>query len=245
MSVLRRHIVLLDQSGVGPTSGSSFALVPSDADVIPDAYQTFVALVSVTRPVPVPPPSPVVPTVPGEVVVPITPAPGEVVAPIVAAPITPAPTGPALPGTPTGPRLPGGVVVGPGRPLPGGPTTPTTPTTPSTPTTPTLPAPGSPSTPTPTVPGVPGAPTPTVPTTPVDGSIVVVVEGSFDQEHWAALGSVTLLPTATLLERLVELGPVPPHVRARVYESAGATAFDWIAYVALGSTAAFRVRAVA
>lgn len=210
MSVLRRHIVLLDSSGSAPHTGVVHALVPSDSDLVPDSAQTFVALVSVSRVVVV--------------------------------------TAPAVPLTPIevpGASLRSGVPAAPLPSVPGAPSVPSVPGRPSLPVTPSVPSPSVPGTPSlPGIPSTPSTPLPSpVPTPgPTGGSVVVDVEGSFDQLHWASLGSVSLAAGASSANRVVELGAVPPYVRARVSDAAGAVAFDWTAYVALGSSGAFRAR---
>ncbi len=207
MSVLRRHIILLDSSGSAPHTGVVHALVPSDSDLVPDSAQAFVALVSVSRPV-------VVVSAPAIPVTPIEVPGASLRAGVPAAPL------PSLPGSPSVPSVPG-------RPsLPGGPAVPGTPSTPGLPSTP----------------GIPSTPTPVPTPVPTGGSVVVDVEGSFDQLHWASLGSLSLAAGASSADRVVELGAVPPYVRARVSDAAGAVAFDWTAYVALGSSGAFRAR---
>jgi hypothetical protein len=80
MPVLRTHTVLLDQSGTTPITGPSYSLIPSDADAVTDANHTFVALVSLSRPL-------------------ASPVPGPLPAPIPDG-------GPTLPGTPSLPRIP-------------------------------------------------------------------------------------------------------------------------------------------
>ena len=136
MSVLRTHTVLLDQSGTTPTTGSSYALVPSDADTVADTNHSFVALVSLSRPVvatPVPVPAPPVSPPISETVPVVTLATARA---LPGSPVPP-PELPGLPGgitlpLPTVPSRPGGVVVGPGLPsLPGTPTLPSTPGTPT------------------------------------------------------------------------------------------------------------------